>query len=325
MESCCVDKEKSSAIRYEITGSAAHNRLSPLLPSTWVDIRPDARSSTSSARPETAEPPDFLWENAPRHETRAYRDTVKCYSHLPNGTAILDSKWVLARLFADEESSPRDGSEADPATLETHCFRGISGFRQFCDRVFVPTPSTRRPTTPRQFRDLLHPSKRPALDTSIDQDCLDLWVVKDASSNGAGGIWVVGPENATTLGDDKENTTSGLMEEHRYVAQRYAWPPVLYGGRKCHVRVYGLLTCDGRAWVHRRAFLHVANDPFTVDSGDASSGDTPFAPSVHITNCCANSHDHEKFKGEICADLEASEWGTTATGETVVPLSEFFP
>ncbi|KAL3769116.1 hypothetical protein ACHAW5_008935 [Stephanodiscus triporus] len=29
-----------------------------------------------------------------------------------------------------------------------------------------------------------------------------------------------------------------------------------------------------------------------------------FDPSVHITNCCANSHDKMKFTGEICVDLE---------------------
>ena len=40
----------------------------------------------------------FLWENAPRAETKGVRDGVACYSHLPNGI-VLDDKWALARLL----------------------------------------------------------------------------------------------------------------------------------------------------------------------------------------------------------------------------------
>jgi selenocysteine lyase/cysteine desulfurase len=142
----------------------------------------------------------------------------------------------------------------------------------------------------------------------------NLWVVKDANSNGAGGIWIVGPQNAKEF----QESTTPLLEEHRYVAQRYAWPPVLYDGRKCHVRVYGLMTCDGRAFVHKRAFLHVANEPFLHQSNESE-----FLASKHITNCCANSHDELKFAGEICADMEATDFSELG-GQTVVPLADFF-
>jgi selenocysteine lyase/cysteine desulfurase len=37
----------------------------------------------------------------------------------------------------------------------------------------------------------------------------------------------------------------------------------------------------------------------------------PYQDSIHITNCCRNSHDLQKFAGEICADLQASEHTTT--------------
>ena len=292
-------------IRYQVSGCAAHSRLVPLLPSYWLD--------ESASTNDDDDAPDFLWENAPRKETRAYRDIVKCYSHLPNGTAILDDKWALARLF----SSTKTDKTAAPnlATLESHCFRGISGFQAFCNRIHMNHDPIKEPVCknePFQLPDLLE--KANANETLISRPPTNLWVVKDANSNGAGGIWIVGPQNAAQFSDI---VTSPLLEEHRYVAQRYAWPPVLYGGRKCHVRVYGLLTCDGRAFVHKRAFLHLANEPFCFQDSD-------FEESVHITNCCANSHDQHKFAGEICADLGATDF-SKCQGQTVVPLGSFFP
>ena len=113
-------------------------------------------------------------------------------------------------------------------------------------------------------------------------------------SNGAGGIWIVSPDKCRLnfLLIDGCN----LIEEHRYVAQQYAWPPVLYGGKKCHVQsLWSVFTADHKAFVHRKCFLHVANEAFTAGNYQEAS--------VHITNCCANSHDEKKFAGEICADL----------------------
>jgi hypothetical protein len=136
------------------------------------------------------------------------------------------------------------------ATLETYCFRGVSGFRSFLKRA-LSQDSAKRYHPSHNF-DLLDRTPHVPSDIGV-QESSSLWVVKDASSNGAGGVWVVGSGNYDQFCD---NAVSPLIEEHRYVAQRYAWPLVLYGGRKCHVRVYGLLTSDGRAFVHRRAFLH---------------------------------------------------------------------
>jgi selenocysteine lyase/cysteine desulfurase len=279
---------KNTPIRYRITGSAALSRLRPLLPPDWVPAAEE-------------EEPDFLWENAPRYETRPFRDRVRCYSHLPNGTAILDNKWVLARLFAQF-----------PCSLVTHCFRGVSGFRDFCDTVGLLEPAAEEESTRVRFPDLF-----PGHDTKADEPLLPLkldnwWVVKDASSNGAGGIWVLGPENAATYA---QQSSTPLMEEHAYVAQKYAWPMTLYKGRKFHVRVYGLLTADGRAFVHRRAFLHVANQPLTHQK---------FEDAVHITNCCANSHDPDHFSGEICADLLLDS-SSSEEGVGVVPLGAYWP
>jgi selenocysteine lyase/cysteine desulfurase len=284
------------AFRYKATGGVAHDRISPLLPVDWVDNEIDGEN----------EVPDFLWENAQKRDTQSYRDSVSVYSHLPNGSNILDSKWVLGRLF----SEPRE--DDDPqllATLETHCFRGAAGFQDFRQQVnlFDEHQSTEKPS-------MILPDILKDAPTTEATEPVNLWVVKDAHANGAGGIWVVGPGNAKEFACDK----SKLFPKHRYVAQKYVWPPVLFGGRKCHVRVYGLFTADGRAFVHHRAFLHVANDPFT------SSSSSEFQDSVHITNCCANSDDETKFAGEIQADFEQII-ETERDGQRVIPLGDYFP
>jgi selenocysteine lyase/cysteine desulfurase len=306
-------------LTHEITGRVAYQRISPLL----------SLCDSVTALPASADiknPPDFLWENAPRQETRSYRDKVKCYSHLPNGTAVLDSKWALARLFDNRLHPPPSHDSNSLSTLETHCFRGLVGFQQFCQRVNLLAKAGETEndhavsSEPNDFPDLLS-SAPPMNRRSFPRPPANLWVVKDASSNGAGGVWVVGPENAK---DMSIMSSSPLVDDHRYVAQRYAWPPVLYGGRKCHVRVYGLVTSDERAFVHKRAFLHVANDKFQLRTPSNESS-VQFQPSVHITNCCANSHDPYKFAGEICADLEADSAATGKYGQTVVPLQPFFP
>lgn len=321
------------ALRYELTGCVAHSRISPLLPDdAWTDVNDDADADADTDHDDAAneqdkQPPHFLWENAQRRYTRPYRDFVKCYSHLPNGTAILDSKWVLARLLGSSERSDATATAAGPAgstdksalaTLESHCFRGISGFGSFLELIAKEDPKKRILSA--QHYDLLDETPRLSTDEVVKEDYPGLWVVKDADSNGAGGIWVVGSENYKEFSD---KALSPLSEEHRYVAQRYTWPMVLYNKRKCHVRVYGLITSDGRAFVHRRAFLHVANDPFVV-SGDEPTNDEAYQTSVHITNCCANSHDVSKFAGEIVADLERVE-SPEENGETDgVPLGKFW-
>ena len=297
------------SIVYEITGCAAHTRLKPLLSDEWIDESP-----YGSGEKEEKMQIDFLWENCPRFETRSYRDNVRCYSHLPNGTAVLDSKWALAYLMSSLEKS-----NEELAVLPSYCFRGSSGFRRFCAHVEIDaTQSSIAAVDRSQFPDIFY---RNGLQVNLPSEPTNLWVVKDAGANGAGGIWIVGPENARHFGDEAE---SPLIEEHRYIAQKYAWPPVLFQGRKCHVRVYGLLTSDGRAFIHRRCFLHVANEPF--EYGSANREGPIFEPSVHITNCCANSHNKTKFAGEICADLQLAKFGRhTPDGQPIIPLSDFFP
>ena len=277
-----MEEEASSCPLFSVTGSAAHGRFRPLVPSHWIDASPYATATTGTTPtttvPATPPPPttviDFLWENAPRHETRDYRDTVKCYSHLPNGTDILDSKWSLARLLGEQQKKKDPATVSSPppllATLEAHCFRGREGFVDFCDQVGLYEDPSSDSTT-------FSPAHADIPDLADNDDTTNRaytyqcgkapswWVVKDASSNGAGGIWVVGPTNAHEFGATSAST---LLPTHKYVAQKYAWPCVLYQGRKTHIRVYGLFTADGRAWLHRRCFLHVANDAFLANHND---------------------------------------------------------
>ena len=350
----------ASSFAYEITGSAAHGRIAPLLPLDWVDCSPSVQRPEDQSPTTERRAVDFLWSNSShRSSTKPYRDAVQAYSHLPNGTAILDDKWALARLLSSSsyDNDANEGGESESG-LESHCFRGPDGFAKFCERVgmFAAAGADEDGSIERdnEQRQTDQAYAYPELIRNIH--CMDtrtlpppppapanLWVIKDAQSNGAGGIWVVDPTNAGSflpaLAQCTTSSATPLISNHRYVAQRYAWPPMLYHGRKFHIRVYGLITADGKAYVHNRCFLHVANEQFAYgnDSNSDDDDDSAFNPSVHITNCCANSHDAAKFSGEICADLGrsmASDYMYYATGgveyagtsaESAVPLGDYLP
>ena len=351
-------RDKEHAYRYEITGTAAHSRIAKLLPPNWLDCSPYVKHPNNDTYADDdnglTRPVDFLWSNAPRAATKSYRDTVSAYSHLPNGTTILDDKWVLARLLGcaalDIKNEKNDDDAAEVVGLESHCFRGPDGFAKFCDRVgmfeVIDASELEEDEQEQQYLypELISDSASRSSDTSQPPppppEPRNLWVVKDAQSNGAGGIWVVDPTNAssflsTSLSSSNNDTSSPLIDNHRYVAQRYAWPPMLYHGRKFHIRVYGLITADGKAYVHQRCFLHVANERFVYGKEENNvkkeNGAGDFEPSVHITNCCANSHDEAKFSGEICANLgrslptNTSEDYTGISAATAVPLGDYLP
>jgi len=307
---------------------------------------------------------------------------VKVYSHLPNGINVLDSKWVLDRLFGSDNENENENKNENPllATCKTGCFSGLKGFHEFARSVkLLAEPGSdgdsschgehtaSGETQPQQKRSNQHklnerirnlPGIAESLfpttpssvavniaSTIIDRlplDVLNWWVVKDAGANGAGGVWVVGSENAAAFG---EQSHSPIIPTHRYVAQQCVWPLILYDGRKCHVWVYVMITWDGRAFVHRWAFLHVANNKFTIDGNnnnvdnkgnDNDEKSFAFDGCIHITNCCANSHDGTKFAGEILAGFGESGYITLGGEEEhesdvrnpkqpVVPLAEFFP
>ena len=342
--------------RFVATGVVANARLTPLLRGDWEDItsrstRTALEKKNSNANNQESSSirkiPDFLWENSPRHETKEIRDHVKVYSHLPNGINILDSKWVLGRLFSKANDDEND-HDHDPllATCETHCFTGLDGFHSFARSVKLLAGPESDPTQQQvpnrklelsklisNLPDISNTSNKHIPDQiSLERppmEVMNWWVVKDAGANGAGGVWVVGPENVDSFGS---SPTSPIIDSHKYVAQQYVWPPVLYDSKKSHVRVYVIVTCDGQAFVHRRSFLHVANDPFTIDStsGDSSNdNDAAFDDQIHITNCCANSHDDTKFAGEILADFGQTEYtlwkDEKGNQQPVVPLADFFP
>jgi selenocysteine lyase/cysteine desulfurase len=337
---------------------------------------PATSTITTTNRPKL----HFLWENSPRQSTKDVRDHVLCYSHLPNGTFILDSKYVLGRLMGGEgwtfgqrqyDNTNKNTNSVDNnsqqqvllppppppppppqqqyvcqyrplATLPTACFRGITGYRHFLQHQYqfphlrhTRTRTTESPDgndddddddndekTDSIFLDLMthdfstgnalrksrghNTSTITNTSTIIPKNQNNMWAVKDAHSNGAGGIWILGQNNASQIEQQ-------LYPEHSYVAQQYVHPMVLFRQRKCHVRVYALFTSDERAFVHHQCFVHVANDIYTTGtstSASCTSSSTitiPYKDSVYITNCCANSHDATKFAGEICADLRADQ------------------
>ena len=158
---------------------------------------------------------------------------------------------------------------------------------QFEDLI-LPSSSSRKSSSSSSSSSSILPTQLPL---PPPPSPTNLWVIKDAMSNGAGGIWIVDETNvhdfvltedaqhqddeddmnegvnnvngnnhghcnktiATTTSSSSSSSSSSttispkstmlLHPTHRYVAQRYAWPPTLYNGRKCHVRVYALITC----------------------------------------------------------------------------------
>lgn len=372
MNSIAGGKESElDPICYSITGRAAHLRIKPLLPAHWKDCSPYSHENNDEhCAPENDHHADthtqkqpklkFIWENAPRNETKTFRDTASCYSHLPSGMHILDDKWILGRLLTHEQRRRKEGSENDDdgrqiddsfAPLETHFFRGRSGLEAFHSRMqsrnntaSAPIPNTVTIMEKYMLLEDLDPEYNIPSRQIMARRPDDTWVIKDANSNGFGGVWIMNIMKSLALSSSAsmllDKQQSPLCENHRYVAQEYTWPPVLYQRRKCHIRVYAVMM-NGRAYVHKRCFLHVANEEFLNNNdrhdnnadGDGDSDgvgfekhETDFDPAVHITNCCANSHDPTKFAGEILADLflsqdEPDRW---IDGQKVVPLAKYY-
>ena len=295
--------------KYIITGKAGHERLCPLLPLHWKDVTLTSRQdlfvddqNEEDCSEQIGASPDFVWENQYNaRATRVYRDQLKCYSHLPNG-CLLDDKWALARLSQQSTSKP--------FLLESHCFVGKDGFQNFIAKVGLltelgsliqkKTTESKNPSFVKlhEISRILNNKKERHVEGDILKDLVEeenhpdqIWVIKDASSNGAGGIWFVCKD---TINEFLQSCP--LISGHRYVAQHYVYPPLLYSGRKFHVRAYAIITCHSEIYLHGLGFLHVANQPFSRDSNG-------YEPEVHITNCCANSHDDTKFTGEIVAKM----------------------
>ncbi|GMH72980.1 hypothetical protein TL16_g06058 [Triparma laevis f. inornata] len=129
-----------------------------------------------------------------------------------------------------------------------------------------------------------------------------LYVLKDAASNGAGGVWVLSPQTVSKFLSPTQTplTNFSPTSTPKYVIQKYSLPPMLTLNRKTHVRLYALLACIGTnvvPYISRNAFLHLSNKEFT--EGEEEDDE------VHISNCCANSGNGERFAGEVCVDLEA--------------------
>jgi len=301
-------------IHCHITGSVAKKRIMPLLQKragveniVEVDVPSLLRELSAPSRPNPSlTRVDFCWENTPAKATRLLRAECGVFSHVANAH-IFEDKWALALL---QDTVP---PESDCPLLATHCLRGRSAVVKWCARRWGGVGG----------------------DTGDD-----LWVLKDAESNGAGGIWVLsrhrwrdlcGVTNALSPTHTVRSNplslaiaataaasatspglpSSPLHEGHRYVAQQYVASPRappfarakavedrgsglrLWRGRKFHIRAYAVLTGDLGVFLQRRAFLHVANKPFVGGKGAESDDE------VHITNCCANSDNEQRFAGEI--------------------------
>jgi len=294
----------------------------------------------------------FLWENCPFKETKTYRDHVKCYSHLPNGITLLDDKGKVAQLLSSHQhhhscssnnNNNNESKNMEPlAILKTVVFQGKEGWYTFLQQTHHHTMDSSSktttyleiPTTCSCCGQSIHLASKNDSQNTTTTMCWtcsyftqNVWVIKDVHSNGASGIWFLNTtkmEIPLSLFPHSIPRDPQSSRTTRFVAQRYAWPLLLFQNRKFHIRVYVMFTCYGDVFIHKCAFLHVANQDFQYPTTHTTSTTTTtqqhqddsvkididkqqeiefFEPSMHITNCCANSHDTEKFTGEICADL----------------------
>jgi len=120
------------------------------------------------------------------------------------------------------------------------------------------------------------------------------YVLKDARANGGTGIWMFQHPSADKqymkiLDQIGPNSSS-------YVVQDYIENPALWQGRKFHFRIGAVKCADGKAYLHRVAFLHPANRLYSTAS---------LEPTVHLTNLCVNyaDKDNGSFIGEVIEDL----------------------
>ena len=125
------------------------------------------------------------------------------------------------------------------------------------------------------------------------------WVLKDARSNGGTGLWFFSLDDSAAY-EAVLAAVQAEKSEAGYTVQEYLpGRPLLWHGRKFHFRVAAVLTGDGRAFLHRCAFVHPANSKYTDDALQITNA------SVHITNLCVNLalNQPERFVGEIREDL----------------------
>jgi len=276
---------RGAVLSYHISGSVAKKRLVPLLQRRLephqlqeIDIATTPGSTFESPATSHARP-CLVWENTLMKSTRALREAAVVHSHLAQCASILEDKWALALLqdeaqraaFSKVDTTREVSNESNVlGLLPTHCLRGKVAVAEWCVQRWG---------------------------SSSDDDDDDLWVLKDAEANGAGGVWVLSRHRWRALcgiavnGSASSDLRPPLHEGHRYIAQRYLGCRgslrkaddhgdntacgrglALWYGRKCHIRCYAVVTGDLAVWLQRRAFLHVANKPF-VHGTDSHADD----------------------------------------------------
>ena len=148
---------------------------------------------------------DFVWQNAATIKMKRHREEATVYSHLSNAE-ILEDKASLANL---QHAIPvPEWSEA--GVLAGVEVTGRTGLEAWCMARFES--------------DSVRTGGR--------------WVVKDAGANGAAGVWVIVKGNWRQV-------LSQVDENARLAMQAYVERPLLWHGRKVHLRCYALLFGDG--------------------------------------------------------------------------------
>ena len=295
-------------LTYHITGESARVRILPLLhsltsklhPSTkWCSFDPFTKSSSAV--------PDFVWENNPTPSKLALKwldgsIRPKVFNHLPCPPRFYDSKATLSNLSDDILKFGGGGG-----VLPSVCVSVTSTTSNTSNTSNTNSTSNNNNTSnsnnsidlTRDFKKLVK------LDDTQD----NMFVVKDAGTNGAGGVWVVNETNLPTViesltqspspspnpnmdeqsaiaqskakTNEKTSTISKTNTKTKptYVMQQYTPEPMLfsYKGsvRKSHIRMYALLSSSPPyAHLHNSHFLHLANRPYSESHSPACNNST---------------------------------------------------
>mmetsp|Transcript_43956 Transcript_43956/g.86642 ORF Transcript_43956/g.86642 Transcript_43956/m.86642 type:complete len:531 (+) Transcript_43956:111-1703(+) len=240
-------------------------------------------------------------QHDPKHMFRAARDTERPHlvwplaiaesgdcTHMKQQSATVCAQLLTADMLEDKARLALLQSRMTNPMLETKVVHDLNHLTSWCKQTFLP----RNRTTPE------------ASSSGYAND--EIWVLKDANSNGGAGVHFISRRNwRLVLCSLSRSDSRGCAS---YVVQRYVEAPLLWRGtgRKFHFRVYMLIRGDFSVFVFPLAFAHVANAPleYAIERGEYT-----YSAAAHLTNVATNASDIGSFSGYHIVDLQGADVG----------------
>ncbi|CAM9655530.1 unnamed protein product, partial [Ectocarpus fasciculatus] len=243
---------------YRITGPQSIERLNPLL-----QLISKPHDSAAPVQWRWAEDSDtqlsFVWETACEKAWRDRHLQAGVLNRL-NNSQVLEDKSNLAYLQLN----------MTVPVLETFIARCPDDFRRWADNRWSPE----------------EPGATGAACLHDISDSLDWWAVKAARGNGGKDVWI-------TNRDNYADTFAQLPRQGELVIQKYVDRPLLWKGKKFHLRCYSMIMADLTALVYEKCYILTAGKDYQTDTADISS---------HITNLSVNKHI-PGYPGQVPCDL----------------------